>query len=191
MAEVWKETRLQLFFNKIDFLFIGLRLFYLRYMRYARTKNYYLFFFFFPQKILRINGGCFWPVHFTSRVLFPKKIKVGKNSAPGLSNGCYLQGKNGIVIGDNVRIGPGVGIISANHNPNDYDQWLKEKPIVIGNNVWIGMNVVVLPGVTIGNNVIVGSNTVVNKDIPSNVVVAGNPLKIIKEKGEYKGVSSK
>ena len=90
-----------------------------------------------------------------------------------------------------MRIGPGVGIISANHNPDDYDQWLKEKPIVIGNNVWIGMNVVVLPGVTIGDNVIVGSNTVVNKDIPSNVVVAGNPFKIIKEKGEYKGVTSK
>ena len=53
------------------------------------------------------------------------------------------------------------------------------------------MNVVVLPGVNIGDNVIIGSNSVVNKDVPSNVVVAGNPFRIIKEKDEYKGISSK
>jgi len=180
--EIWKETKIQKILNKLDTLFIWLRLFY---PRFKGMKNYYLFFFFFPQKILRVNGYCFWPVHFSSRVLFKGNIKVGRNSAPGLSNGCYVQGKNGIHIGDNLRMGPGVGLISANHNPNNYDEWLKDSPLIIGNNVWIGMNTVVMPGVIIGDNVIIGANSVVNKDIPSNSIVAGNPAKVIKEKPPY------
>ena len=55
------------------------------------------------------------------------------------------------------------------------------KPIVVGNDVWIGGNVCVMPGVTIGDNTIIGAGSVVTKDIPSNVVAVGNPCKIIKE----------
>lgn len=55
------------------------------------------------------------------------------------------------------------------------------KPIKVGNNVWFGGNVCVLPGVTIGDNVIIGAGSVVNKDIPSNVVAVGNPCKVVKE----------
>lgn len=182
--EIWQETRLQKILNKFDFFFIGLRLFY---PKFKGMKNYYLIFFFFPQKILRINGNCKWPVHFTSRVLFAKRIKAGINSAPGLSNGCYVQAKNGIIIGNNLRMGPGAGIISANHNPDNYDQWIKSDPVIIGNNVWIGMNAIILPGVKIGDNVIIAANSVVNKDIPANSVVAGNPAVVIKEKGPYGG----
>lgn len=54
------------------------------------------------------------------------------------------------------------------------------RPIKVGNNVWIGGNVVVLPGVTIGDNVVIGAGSVVNKDIPSNSVAVGNPCKVIK-----------
>lgn len=53
-------------------------------------------------------------------------------------------------------------------------------PISIGNHVWIGMNVVVMRGVTIGDNTIIGANSVVTKNIPSNVIAAGNPIKVIK-----------
>ena len=53
-------------------------------------------------------------------------------------------------------------------------------PITVGNNVWFGGNVVVLPGVTIGNNVTIGAGSVVTKDIPDNVVAVGNPCKVIK-----------
>ena len=53
--------------------------------------------------------------------------------------------------------------------------------IIIGNDVWIGGNVAILPGVTIGDNVVIGAGTVVNKNVPDNVVIAGNPFKIIKE----------
>lgn len=171
-------------FDKISFLFSWTRIFY---PRYRGTKLHYLFFYFFPQKILGINRFVPWPVHFTSKVLFAKRIKVGFNTAPGGSNGCYIQGRNGIVFGNNVRIGPGTGIVSANHDPDDYDKWLPSPPIEIGNNVWIGMNVVVTPGVRIGDNVLIGANSVVTTDIPSNSVAVGSPCKVIRSKDAYKG----
>jgi acetyltransferase-like isoleucine patch superfamily enzyme len=84
-------------------------------------------------------------------------------------------------------MGPGVGLISANHDLNDYDRWPDTPPIRIGDNVWIGMNTVVLPGIKIGDNVVIGSNSVVTKDIPSNSIAAGNPCRVIKEKAPYQG----
>lgn len=92
-------------------------------------------------------------------------------------------------MGDNVRIGPNVGLISANHCPDDFDKWIKTKPIVIGNNVWIGMNSTVLAGIKIGSNVIIGANSIVTKDIPDNSIAAGNPCKILSEKTPYKGAT--
>jgi acetyltransferase-like isoleucine patch superfamily enzyme len=142
---------------------------------------------FLIQKIAGINRRIPWPVHFTSRVLFHKNIKLGARSFPGWSQGCYIQAKNGISIGNNLRMGPNVGLISANHNTDDYDLWVATKPIVIGNNVWLGMNVVVTPGVQIGDNVIVGANSVVTKDIPSNSIACGIPCKVIKTKPPYTG----
>ena len=134
-----KEIKL---LNKINILFCWTKLFY---PKFHGLKSFYLFFYFFQQRIIGFNRFVPWPVHFTSRVLYHKRIKVGKNSAPGLSNGCYIQGRNGIIMGNNVRIGPGVGIISANHKLDDYDCWEPSDPVIIGDNVWIGMNTVVLP----------------------------------------------
>ncbi len=142
---------------------------------------------FITQKILRINGGTPWPVHFTTRVLYAKKIEIGNRSTPGSNSGCYIQGRCGIKIGHNLRLGPGCGLISANHDADDYDTWVKSEPLEIGDNVWIGMNTVIMPGVKIGDNVIIGSNSVVNKDIPSNSIAAGIPCKVLKEKEPYKG----
>jgi acetyltransferase-like isoleucine patch superfamily enzyme len=170
--------------NKIGFLFFWTKLFY---PHFTGLKPFYLFFYFFPQKIIGINRFVPWPVHFTSKILYHKNIKVGNNTAPGLSNGCYIQGRNGIIFGDNVRIGPGTGIISANHDPEDYDHWLPSTPITIGSNVWIGMNVVIMPGVNIGGNVIIGANSVVTKDIPDNSVAFGAPCKVIRGKTPYQG----
>jgi len=142
---------------------------------------------FFLQKIVGFNRFIPWPVHFTSRVTHRKKIKLGTRSFPGFSAHCYIQARNGIIIGNNLRMGPGVGLISANHNIDDYDKWPQEKPIQIGNNVWLGMNTVVMPGVTIGDNVVIGANSVVNADIPDNSLAAGIPCKIICEKKPYQG----
>jgi len=142
-----------------------------------------------PQKILRINGKVPWPVHPTSRVLHHRNIKVGARSFPGFNIGCYVQGRNGIEIGDNFRMGPGVGLISANHDPDDYDKRVDSPPIKIGDNVWIGMNSVVLPGVTIGSDTIIGAGSVVTDDIPECSVAVGNPCRVIRKKGAYKGPS--
>jgi acetyltransferase-like isoleucine patch superfamily enzyme len=84
-------------------------------------------------------------------------------------------------------MGPSCGLISANHDINDYDQWDVSEPIVIGNNVWIGMNVIVMPGVKIGNNVVIGANSVVTKDVPDNSIAVGSPCKVISEKQNYQG----
>lgn len=146
-----------------------------------------LMYFFFHQKVLRINGSVPWPVHRTSRILNHKNIRVGNNAAPGRNSCCYIQAKNGIHIGHNLRMGPGCGLVSSNHDINNYDQWVSAKPITIGNNVWIGMNVVVMPGVKIGNNVVIGANSVVTRDIPDNSIAVGSPCKVVKEKKPYEG----
>ena len=88
-----------------------------------------------------------------------------------------------VEIGDNAFIGPNVSIFTACHPldaeaRNKFVEWAE--PVKIGDSVWIGGCAVILPGVTIGDNVVIGAGSVVTKDIPSNVVVAGNPAKIIK-----------
>ncbi len=172
------------FVEKFDFCLFWLRWF------YPRAKGIpllYLLYFFIPQKICRINGRVPWPVHFTSRILYHKNISVGNRSAPGMNAGCYIQARNGINIGHNFRLGPGVGLISSNHDIGDYDAYTKDKPIKIGDNVWIAMNSVVMPGIKIGDNVVIGANSVVTRDVPSNVIAAGNPCSVIRNKEPYKG----
>jgi acetyltransferase-like isoleucine patch superfamily enzyme len=140
-----------------------------------------------PQKVFRINGRASWPVHFTSTVLYPEKIVRGANTSPGLGPHNYIQARNGIVLGANLRLGPGVGLVSANHDLDDYDRWISAPPLRIGDNVWIGMNAVVMPGVVIGDNVVVGANSVVTSDLPDNCVAVGHPCRVIREKPPYRG----
>jgi maltose O-acetyltransferase len=88
-----------------------------------------------------------------------------------------------ITIGNDVQIGPHVQLLTPTH-PIDPDQRRDKleaaKPIVIGNNVWLGGGVVVLPGVTIGENSIVGAGSVVTRDVPANCVVVGNPARVLR-----------
>lgn len=89
-----------------------------------------------------------------------------------------------ITIGDHVFIGPNCNIFAAIH-PLDIKRRNQDLeaalPVTIGNNVWLGGNVTILPGVTIGDNTTIGAGSVVTKDIPNSVVAAGNPAKIIKK----------
>ena len=95
-----------------------------------------------------------------------------------------------VTFGNNVFIGPNVGIYTAEH-PIDVEMRNKGleygKKIKVGNNVWIGGSVCILPGVTIGDNVTIGAGSVVTKDIPSNVTAFGNPCKVYKVNQENVG----
>lgn len=109
-------------------------------------------------------------------------IHLGKNFYS--NHNLVILDANKVEFGNNVFIGPNCGFYTSGH-PLDYKTRNKgleyAKPIKVGNNVWFGGNVCVLPGVTIGDNVVIGAGSVVNKDIPSNVVAAGNPCKVVKE----------
>lgn len=103
---------------------------------------------------------------------------------------CLIDGSGGLSIGNKVSISSGVHIYT--HDSSQYRRLnlikdpaegshIKRAPVRIGNNVQIGANSVIAPGVTIGNNVIIGALSFVNKDIPSNCVAAGTPCKVIKD----------
>jgi acetyltransferase-like isoleucine patch superfamily enzyme len=139
----------------------------------------------FRQKILRINHHVPWPVDWTSKVAAPHRISRG-DRCPGLSMGCHIDGRNGILIGNNVWIGPRVSLISMNHDTSDYTRYIKTSPIVIGNNCWLGAGSTILPGVQLGNHVVVAAGAVVTRSFPQdNIVLAGIPAKMIKELSAY------
>ena len=133
----------------------------------------------FVQRILRINARIPWMVHFTSKAR--GEISIGRNVWKyfAWSEGCYIQGGNGIIIGDDTIFAPGVKIISANHNPEDFSKWVKAEPIVIGKRCWIGANAVILPRVRLGDDVIVGAGAVVTHSFPSHSVIGGVPAKLL------------
>ena len=109
-------------------------------------------------------------------------IEIGENFYS--NHNLVILDANKVVFGDNVFIGPNCGFYTAGH-PLDAETRNKgleyAKPIKVGNDVWFGGNVVVLPGVTIGNNVTIGAGSVVTKDIPDNCVAYGNPCMKIKD----------
>lgn len=109
-------------------------------------------------------------------------IEVGDNFYANVY--CVILDGAKVRIGDNVFIAPHVGIYTAGH-PLDVEQrncgLEYARPITIGNNVWIGAGVSILPGVTIGDNAVIGAGSVVNKDIPSGVLAAGNPCRVIRK----------
>lgn len=109
-------------------------------------------------------------------------IEVGENFFANYNLTILDVGK--VVVGDNVQIAPNVSIYTAGHpiHPDSRNSGYEYGiPITIGNNVWIGGNAVILPGVTIGDNVIIGAGSVVTKSIPDNMIAAGNPCRTIRE----------
>ena len=111
---------------------------------------------------------------------FGKNIHLGKNVF--INSGCRFQDQGGICIGDNVLIGHNVVLATLNHEENSQKRGnLIPAPIKIGNDVWIGSNVTVLPGVKIGDGAIIAAGAVVTKDVAKNTIVGGVPAKYIRD----------
>ena len=108
-------------------------------------------------------------------------ISVGENFYANFD--CIILDVCDVTIGDNVFLAPRVCIYTAGH-PIDAGVRRRQlefgKKVVIGNDVWVGGNTVINPGVHIGNNVVIGSGSVVTKDIPDNAIAVGNPCRVIR-----------
>ena len=135
---------------------------------------------------LRRHGG---NVYIGAGCIFnpPANIEVGSHVYFGAN--CVIQSVHGdIVIGSHVMFGPGVHIHGGNHKIDDLDGYMDEAtkrygddpPVVICDDVWIGANAIILPGVTVGEGAVVGAGAVVTHDVEPYSVVAGNPAKILR-----------
>jgi maltose O-acetyltransferase len=119
-----------------------------------------------------------------------RTIRVGDRSSIG--ERASLSGT--VTLGHDVMMGEDVLMMTRNHEffrtdiPMNRQGFRAEKPITIGNDVWIGARVIILPGVTIGEGVIIGAGSVVTKDVPAWAVVVGNPARVIKDRREAVGV---
>ncbi len=109
-------------------------------------------------------------------------ITIGDNVF--INFGCIIFDMGEVTIGDNAMFGPRVGIYTTNHAFDAEERIANvvvSKPIHIGNRVWLSADVKIVQGVTIGDNSIIGAGSVVTKDIPPNVIAAGNPCRVIRE----------
>ena len=138
---------------------------YARYMSHA-ASNYY-----FPDA----NG---LNMDYRVGVKYPKNIKIGANVVIGAYS--QLGGMSEIILGDNVRISRGVVIETAGLDIRGVVPYKhKSKPIVIGANVWLSANCMVLGGVSVGDNSVIGAGVVLSKDVPPNTIVVGNGVRFL------------
>lgn len=137
----------------------------------------------FMQKIIGYNKHCPFPVSSRNNVGNYKNIHFHPDDLNNFQNfGNYYQADDGhIYIGRGTWIAPNVGIITQNHDINNPDKHVASKDVRLGEKCWIGMNSVILPGVTLGDHTVVGAGSVVTKSFEEgHCVIAGNPAKIIR-----------
>jgi maltose O-acetyltransferase len=129
-----------------------------------------------------ILSKCGKDVNIEKGAAFPSSVELGNNSGIGIR--AQINGKT--IIGKNVMMGPDVCIYARNHAfdrvdiPMNLQGFALEKQVVIGDDVWIGARVIILPGVHIGTGAVIGAGVVVTKDVPNYAVVGGNPAHILK-----------
>lgn len=121
-------------------------------------------------------------------------VRFGSGARVAVGNNCNLSQRmrviGDLILGDDVMLGPEIVFISYNHEFSDLEVPMRaqgvtdSKPVVVGNDVWIGMRALIMPGVHIGNHAIVAAGSVVTKDVPEWGIVGGNPAKLIKYRKE-------
>lgn len=121
-----------------------------------------------------------------SRIINAEKLIIGKNVRVGMN--CYFHALGGIKIGDNTILSRNITIYSANHNfENDdfvpYDNKYNLKEVIIGNGVWIGMNVSIIPGITIGDGAIIAMGSIVTKNVGKGEIVGNPSIRVLKNRG--------
>jgi acetyltransferase-like isoleucine patch superfamily enzyme len=141
----------------------------------------------YPKSIIQVGSGCEFLSSPNSNLIGINRpcsistlteeavLEIGDNC--GFS-GTVIGAFSKIKIGNNVRFGANTLVTDSDWHPED-KRVGPAKPVTIGNNVWLGINVVVLKGVEIGENTVIGANSLVTKNIPANVIAAGNPCKEI------------
>lgn len=131
------------------------------------------------EVVYRLRG------EYTTEKLVKMGMKVGKNF--GRLNGVILDPSHCwlIEIGDNVTMAPRVHVLCHDASTKQFLDYTKIGRVTIGNNVFVGAETVILPGVTIGDNVIIGANSTVTHDIPNNSVAAGTPARVLCTLEEY------
>lgn len=133
------------------------------------------------QKLLKNVGKNVW-IEPDFKCEFGKNITIEDDVY--INFGCVILDCAEVTIGSHSLLGPNIGLYAANHSTDATERingGCYGKPIHIGKNVWLGGDVKVLPGVSIGNNTIIGTGSIVTKNIPANVIAAGNPCKVIRE----------
>ena len=133
------------------------------------------------QRLFKHVGENVW-IEPDFRCEFGKNITIGNNVY--INFGCVILDCGQVSIGDNTLIGPNVGIFSGNHVANAVERTaggLIPKPVAIGDRVWICGNVSIVPGVRIGDESVIGAGSVVTHDIPSGVIAAGNPCRVLRK----------
>ena len=136
------------------------------------------------------NFSCGYNCRFDLLNIKEKTLFIGRNCQ--MNDYCHLVATKKVSIGDNFLCASKVFISDTSHGSYSDEEFsdpqvapekrpLLAKPVCIGNNVWVGENAVILPGVTIGDGCVIGANSVVTKDIPSNSIAVGNPAKVIKQ----------
>jgi len=152
------------------------------YIHCFRLINYYNYSHVVPRRNLKIGPRA----RISPNAVFsnPERISIGE--ALNLGARCYLWAgpRDGqIVIGDNVLFGPEVMVTAANYRFNDghpvTEQAMDEADVIIGNDVWLGTRVTVMPGVEIGSGAIVGAGSVVTKSIPPMAIAVGAPARVV------------
>lgn len=135
--------------------------------------------------IIRLDKNAKLKTHSSFSIYYGGDIIVFENGILELGSGFFnsnikIRCKQSIKIGQNVAISHDVTIMDSDAHNVDYEGYQMTKPVVIGDNVWIGSRAIILKGVTVGNGAIIAAGSVVTKDVPAHSIVAGVPAIVIK-----------